>query len=448
MTTLLAQLDAAASAAPDTGPLTISGVIGPFMPVFFAAFFVSIVLTPLMRLLALRNGIVDWPDLARKNHLAPVAYLGGIAIFLGWLVGISLCYMDIAWEVQGFPVSAAGFPISIVVGAAVIALTGLFDDVYGISPRVKIGGQLFAAAAIASEHLGQAVINNVLGLVGVALPDPIVYILGTVVIAVFVIGGCNAMNLLDGLDGLASGVAAIAMGGFLVIAAIVATRVAGPAASPGEAVAMLGQFDYPARTVLCLALLGALLGFLPYNFNPAAIFMGDAGSLLLGFLCTTTILLFATVPQGMLLVTAALIVFALPITDTSLAIFRRKMQGQPIFSPDNKHIHHLLRRSGLTVRQSVAVMYSAAAMFAALGIAMVALEFRWRYILAVFVVLYGFIMVTAYKYGQRCAILEAQRKLEAERATPPAPLESPATHNGHGHPASAPATLDDRAADA
>ncbi len=432
MIALLAQLDAAAATA-SPEKLTISGVIGPFMPVFFVAFFVAFIATPLMRLLATRNGIVDWPDLARKNHIAPVAYLGGIAIFLAWLAGVSLCYVDFRWSVQGFAVSASGFPLSIIVGAAVVSLTGLFDDVYGISPRVKVGGQLFAAAAIASEHLGEQLVGNVLSLVGLELPFTLVYILGTLIIAVFVVGGCNAMNLLDGLDGLASGVAAIAMAGFLVIAAIVATRVAADAATPGQAVSSLAAIGYPARTVLCLSLLGAILGFLPYNFNPATIFMGDAGSLLLGFLCTATILMFAALPTGLLLVTAALIVFALPITDTSLAIFRRKMQGKPIFCPDNGHIHHLLRRSGLSVRQSVGVMYAAAATFAALGIAMVALNLQWRYILAVFVVLYGFIMVTAYKYGRRCVILEAQKRLEEERA---------AAAVGNGHTDTSPPVLE------
>lgn len=453
---LLAQLAPrpVASASTAAPALTISEVIAPFMAVFFVAFFVSFVATPLMRLLATRNGIVDWPDMARKNHLVPVAYLGGVGIFLGWLAGIALCYADIRWELQGYAVGTSEFPIAVVLGAAVICLTGLFDDVYGISPRVKIGGQLFAAAAIASQHLGQQLLHNAFGLLGLDLPPTLLYIAGTVIIAAFIIGGCNAMNLLDGLDGLASGVAGIAMIGFLLIAAIVCVRAAEDAVTAAAAVDSLGAVGYPMRTVLCLAAIGAILGFLPYNFNPATIFMGDAGSLLLGFLCATTILMFGAIPgQGLLLATAALIVFALPITDTSLAIFRRKLAGQPIFSPDNKHIHHLLRRAGLSVRQSVLVMYSAAIAFAALGVMMVALEWRWRYILAVFVVLYGFIMVTAFKYGQRCAILEAQKKLEAQQAAAAAPLAAlhaigngSANGNGHAHAPAIP--IIERAADA
>ena len=160
-----------------------------------------------------------------------------------------------------------------------------------------------------------------------------------------------------------------------------------------------------------------MLGFLPYNFNPASIFMGDTGSLLLGYLCVSSILLYADAGgKSLLLVTAGLIVFAVPITDTSLAIFRRKMQGKPIFSPDSQHIHHLLRRSGLSVKKSVLVMYAAAAVFAGLGYLMVAMELRWRYVLAVFFVLYAFIVINAYKYGRQYAILQAKNEKKAKKA--------------------------------
>lgn len=423
---LLAQIESA-NAAGETGDAGdgLSQVIAPYMAVFFAAFFATFILTPLMRMLATRNGIVDWPDLARKNHIQPVAYLGGVAIFLGWLIGVSLCFLPLPnlGDGLGANLASVSFPLSIVIGAAAVNLTGLFDDVYGISPRVKIGGQLFAAAALATGDMGTRLVDSAVALIGLNLPDPIVYILGTVVIAAFVVGGCNATNLLDGLDGLASGVVAIAAIGFLIIAALVTQRHA------GSSDLVLHMMTDPTRLVMCLAIIGALLGFLPYNFNPATIFMGDAGSLLLGYLSVTVILLFAQAESNsLLLITAALIVFALPIADTSLAIFRRKLAGQPIFSPDCRHIHHLLRRSGMSIKQAVVTMYIVAILFAALGISMVALEWRWRYVLAVFFVLYGFIMVTAYKYGQQQAILDAQRKLEESRQA-----AAPATTHGHDH---------------
>jgi len=161
--------------------------------------------------------------------------------------------------------------------------------------------------------------------------------------------------------------------------------------------------------VMCLAVLGALLGYLPYNFNPATIFMGDTGSLLLGFLSVTTIMLFAHADDGPLLVMAALMVFALPITDTTLAIVRRKMSGQPVFSADSNHLHHQLLRfttslnvgPALNVKLAVLALYGLSMMFALLGVSMVFL--RWRYVMAAFMVVFGFVIVTAYKAGQRHA---------------------------------------------
>lgn len=418
MTALLAQLGGdvgAASGVADGAelmslePTTLTQVVAPYMGIFFVAFFVAIVTTPLMRMLAVRNGIVDLPDLKRKNHIEPVAYLGGVAIFLGWVIAIAMAHL----VAPGHPALALarGNPLlMIMLGAGAITLTGFFDDVYSISPRVKIGGQLFAAAALANYNVGTQLIDLVFSNIGVqslvlggwdALPL-INYVLGTALIAAMVIGGCNSMNLIDGLDGLASGVTVIAGIGFLSMAAYVA----------------LDHPDLmkdPVRIAVCLALIGAVLGFLPYNFNPASIFMGDTGSLLLGYLCIASILLYADAGgRSLLLVTAGLIVFAVPITDTSLAIFRRKMQGKPILSPDSQHIHHLLRRSGLSVKKSVGVIYLAATMFAVLGYTMVAMELRWRYVLAVFFVIYGFIVVTAYKYGRQYAILHPPGSPKAE----------------------------------
>ncbi len=383
--------------------LTLSQIIAPYMNVFFLAFFVAIVMTPVMRILAVRNGVVDWPDLKRKNHIQPVAYLGGIAIFIGWLSGILLCYFTVSHTSRGGSATGVDFPLSIILGAAAIAITGVLDDVYGISPKVKIGGQLFAAAALAQERVGLSLVEQTFDILHISAPEWCIYILGTAIIAFFVVGGCNAVNLLDGLDGLAAGVVTIAMIGFLFIAAMEAARLHDQQSAPQ------GLIADPIRIVMCLATIGAILGFLPYNFNPASIFMGDAGSLLLGYLSVASILLFAQkgVKDNLLMVTACLIVFALPITDTSLAIFRRKLRGKPIFSPDNQHIHHLLRRSGLSVKQTVMVMYGLAITFAVLGCTLVAMQLRWRYILAVFVVLYGFIMVISYKYSKNTILSES-----------------------------------------
>ncbi|MEO0964936.1 MAG: MraY family glycosyltransferase [Planctomycetota bacterium] len=420
-------------------------VLAPYMSVFFLAFLVSLVATPLMRSLALANGIVDVPDLLRKNHREPIAYLGGVAIFIGWLIGILGCNFVVP---HTFDVPDGGitveFPISIVIGGIAIVMTGMLDDIYGISPRLKIGGQLFAAAGLALDDIGHRFVENSLGLLGLGfVPEVVVYCLGTVLLAFLVVAGCNAVNLIDGLDGLAAGVCAIATLGFLAVATLVAVNALGNAD-----IAVASLATDPIRIVMCLAVVGAILGFLPYNFNPATIFMGDAGSLLLGFFGVTSILLFAdTGGAALKLGIACLIIFGVPITDTSLAIIRRKMRGKPIFSPDNEHLHHLLRRSGYTVRQSVGILYAVAVGFAVIGVGMVAMDLELRYVLAVFAVIYAFIFVTMYKVARNLAARDrviapppapgpaTLPDTAAPDAEPPAdgPLVAATNGNGHGN---------------
>lgn len=414
--------------------LTADGVISPYVPVFLVAFLVAFAATPVMRLLAIRHGIVDRPDAKRKLHARPIAYLGGVAIFLGWLAGISMCMflppLELGPSTGDAPMHVS-FPVMILLGAGAIVVTGIVDDVYGVSPRVKVGGQLFAAAALAHEQLGYNLIYYLLTLAGLNNPPWLVcYVLGAAVIAVFVVGGCNALNLLDGLDGLAAGVTGIAQVGLLFLATVAAIQIAERSATES----LLTNLTHD-RIIITLATLGAVMGFLPFNFNPASIFMGDTGSLLLGYLTVTTILLFSDrAINGPFFVMAGLIVFALPIMDTSLAIFRRKMRGQPLFSPDNQHLHHQLLRfmkslglgPNMSVKSAVLTLYAIALLFAATGGAMLFL--RWRYVLIFFLVLFGFIIAVAYKSGQQ--------QLPAPPLFPPLPPTTPLPQPPHAdvHP--------------
>lgn len=427
-------------------------VISPYVTVFFVSWLVAIVATPMMRLIAIRFGIVDKPDLDRKSHLEPVAYLGGVAIFLAWLAGIGVCYLFEGHnpkQLARYGLTHVPFPPSIIAGAAIITLVGLIDDIKHISPRVKVGGQLFGAAMLAYNDLGTALMEDVLGAANLSNPDiaqslgnlinvnlgemSLAYILGTAVIAIFVIGACNAVNLLDGLDGLVAGSLSISCLGFLVIACYVAISLNHPSVD----VTQSDLLTDPVRLAMCVATLGALLGFLPHNFNPASIFMGDAGSLLLGYLCATIILLFAhSMEKGPVLVTAALVVFALPITDTALAIFRRVMSGKSVFSPDNLHLHHHIVRTFsrmgagplLSVKLAVMTMYVLSAIFAILGCSLVFI--RWRLGLVVFAVIFGFVTVIAYKAAHRHLVIN---KIQAERnaaaIAPVTPVE-PGTPTG------------------
>ncbi len=386
-------------------------ILNEYLVVFVVAFLASLLTVPVCRRIAMMYGIVDWPD-RRKMHAQPVAYLGGLAVYCGIIAGLIIAYLP------GFTYHSPYVdypPVALLFGTTLILLTGVVDDVWGLSPRVKVGGQLLAAAALAIEDVGVKVATGLLRPLGELLGNPeltwhipfpgdvqflgtgsleidLVYWTGTAIIAIAVIGACNASNLIDGLDGLCSGTTAISAAGLLAISLYLATEMPG------------GVLPYPqgkldaARVILSLALLGACLGFLPYNFNPANIFLGDAGSLLLGF--TTISLILMLGERGFThLVIAGLIVYAVPVIDTTLAIVRRKMAGKPIMSADDQHLHHMLKRTGLGVKGAVFVLYGIAATFAAVGVSLV--FFRGRVAYAAALVLAAFVGVTAIKIARR-----------------------------------------------
>ena len=412
-------------------------VLHGYIAVFIVAFLVTLCATPIMRRVAVAMGVVDTPKEARKLHKTPVAYLGGVAVYLGILAGIVFSYLgffgpvlpDTIFEIHSYDAAQHGMlavPFSIVLGLTVIMVTGVIDDVVGLDPIYKISGQLLAAAALAMQQVGTKVAAGVMlpladlvGLstiesspgvetVGFIIPIPgsgdgipvdLIYWVGTAVIAVFVLGGCNASNLIDGLDGLLSGVTAMASVGLLVIAL-------------GLAVFDDGALD-ASRVVLVLCVLGACLGFLPHNFNPATIFLGDCGSLLLGFVTIVLILSLGDTGKTHLVV-AGLIIYAIPIIDTALAIVRRKMAGRSMSEPDDQHLHHMLKRS-LGTKGAVLTLYGIGALFAVLG---VWLSFgRVRVVLTIALVVASFIGVIAVKIARRQAI-EAQAVGAPDRTGP------------------------------
>lgn len=384
---------------------TADEVLSPYIYVFYVAFIVSFIFTPMMRRVATYYGIIDRPD-ARKMHSQPVAYLGGIAVFLGWLCALAFSQFLSLHRTEPGLLSHPQVKFSIVVGATAIVLLGLFDDLYRISPRMKIAGQVFAAVCMIVEGVGTRCLEPILvpismriqGLLGPGLlhalhlpqlpalliPDWVTVTLSGIFVICAVVGCCNATNLMDGLDGLCGGVTAIIAGGFLFLAVHLA-MVGGGMNSNWDAL----------RVILGLALLGAVLGFIPFNFNPASIFMGDAGSMFLGFSCATLIILMAQERGKWLL--AAMVMFALPVLDTALAFARRWVNGRPLFSPDKFHFHHQLVARGSSVRRTVITIYTIAIGFALLGGAIVFV--RTRYAIAVYLVVFGSIIVAAYKMG-------------------------------------------------
>lgn len=398
-----------------------------YLPILTIAFVVTLLTTPLMRKLAIRHGVIDRPSEARKVHRVPIAYLGGVAVFLGILAGVAASYAGIGGiddHYSGAPSSAPEFamvPVSVLVGMLLITLTGLIDDVTGLDPRLKISGQLLAAAALAMEDVGTKVAAQVLKPTlgawlgneqlqyaihlpfSIPLQNPptnvlvidIIYWVGVAIIALFVLGACNASNLIDGLDGLLSGVTAISVSGLLIIAL-------GLAAADDGLVRGVANLD-GARIVMCMAVIGACLGFLPHNFNPATIFLGDTGSLLLGYMTIVIVLMLGDTGKTDL-VLAGLIVYAIPIIDTTLAIVRRKMAGKSIGSADDQHLHHQLKRA-LGVKGAVLALYGIGIVFAILGVWLTMA--RLRVVLTISLMFAAFIGVTAVKIARRAA-LEAE----------------------------------------
>jgi UDP-GlcNAc:undecaprenyl-phosphate GlcNAc-1-phosphate transferase len=376
-------------------------VVSPYIYVFYLSFALAFVLTPIMRAIALYYGIIDHPDKIRKMHKEPVAYLGGVAVFIAWLGGVAVSELLHLHRIDpGWPTDVVGMahPIirfGIIVGALLIALLGLWDDVYKLEPWMKIAGQISAAMFLLWDGVGldlmRPVLQPVIALIGYAVgggisqpPDWLVTVASSGFVIVLVVGCCNATNLMDGLDGLCGGVTAVISAGFLFVAVHLA---------------MFGapfQTNIDAqRVILALALLGAVLGFIPYNFNPASIFMGDTGSMFLGFVCSTMIILMGMGHLKWFL--ASMVIFALPILDTVLAFARRWTNGRPLFSADKQHFHHQLVARGFSVKQTVLISYALAVFFGLLGVSMVYM--RTRYTIAIYMVVFGSIMVTAYKLG-------------------------------------------------
>ncbi|MDI3280579.1 MAG: MraY family glycosyltransferase [Bacillota bacterium] len=287
---------------------------------FVASFLLTALITPFVWLAARRWRLLDWPD-ERKIHRFPVPRLGGVAIYLSLLASALIFLPD-------------GHLLALLLPATAIFLLGLWDDLFGLAPAVKLAGQVGAALLLVALGVKIQFLTNPLGgmifLGPWALPATLFWVVSVT----------NVVNLTDGLDGLAAGVA------FIVAAALFSVALSMDQAGIALWTAILG---------------GATLGFLPYNFNPAKIFLGDSGAMLIGFMLAALAAegaLKGATAVALLVPTVAL---GVPILDTAFAIVRRFWQGRPIYRPDREHLHHRLLSLGLSQRQAVAVIYAVSA---------------------------------------------------------------------------------------
>lgn len=320
------------------------------------AFAVTVMSTPLAIAAARRFGIMDFPDQLLKPHAVPTPYLGGTAICAGWLAAILIALL--AGKV------AVGLTLPILLGGLAMSGLGLADDVHDLSAKLRlILGAAIIGAVLVVTHTGSGLVHAVLGPLNLDFPPAVSTVFSYLLGIFIVLGACNSSNLIDGLDGLCSGVTAIISLGFFVLAAHLASF-------------QTEQAGHAVRLVLSIAMLGSAAGFLPHNFNPAKIFMGDAGSVLLGYNCGMMILLFAEWANFRWVV-AALMIFALPIFDTSLAMFRRWRSGKSIFSGDRSHFYDQLVQRGFTVRQSVLISYGLTLFYGVAGLVLMLIQLRY-----------------------------------------------------------------------
>lgn len=348
----------------------------------------SLVATPAFRSLALRRGICDIPDQAVKTHRRPIPYLGGCAIWLAWTLPL-LIYGLAAKDVQWRALAA------ILAGGAVAFATGLVDDLKNINPRTKLIGQSAAAALLLLGGVRWSAYPNVswLPILNFAQDALLVVVVCHVMHFGVVIGATNATNLLDGLDGLCSGVTVVISFGFLMLATSL-TAWANP-----EWVGDPVTYKYSRlQIVVALALVGAAIGFLPYNFPPARIFMGDAGSIFIGYVLAAMMVMFASRFGMVKWFVGALFIFGLPILDTGLALIRRILNGRPIMMPDRSHLYdQMVDRAGLSVRATFWVFIAASA--ALVGAGLLVLYWPGKHALLFYLGLGMILLMVAWRVG-------------------------------------------------
>ena len=303
---------------------------------FVLAALTSAILTPITIKLAYKVGAVDIPKDARRVHSKTMPRMGGLAFILGFFV--SIIYMLLTGGIAD-TTNLFGFFI----GLAIIASVGFLDDVYQLKAWQKLIAQMIAAIVVIASGLRICYINiPFLTLYG--LND----ILSIIITFGWIIGVTNALNLIDGLDGLATGVSAISTLSLSVI------------------FILNGSGELPL--LLTIALLGGLIGFLPYNFNPAKTFMGDVGSNSLGFILATVSMIGMAKTYTFMAIILPVVILGLPIFDTLFAIFRRILHHKSIMEADRGHLHHRLIDAGLTQKQAVLVLYAVTAILGILAV--------------------------------------------------------------------------------
>ncbi|MGH4051867.1 MAG: glycosyltransferase family 4 protein [Clostridium sp.] len=323
---------------------------------------ISFIITPLVKKLAIKVNAIDVPKDNRRVHIKPVPVMGGLAIYISFVVGVVL-YNGILTTSQ----------IGIIIGATIIVIGGIIDDIKDLRPKYKLLIQVAAAICLLLSGISIAIIANPFK---VFYPYLNIGWINIPVTIIWIVGVTNAFNLIDGLDGLAAGVAFISCVTLMIVSLL------------------NGRLE---AAFLTAVLSGSILGFIPYNFNPASIFMGDTGSQLLGFLLAAISIEGAIKSATAFIIAVPVLAFGIPIYDTLFAMIRRKINGKSIMQADKGHLHHRLLDMGMSQKQAVIIMYFISAVLGGIAIIAMQLSNRTAYFLLVIVMVA--VVSIAWKYG-------------------------------------------------
>lgn len=323
-----------------------------YIMAFVLAFLISFAMTPVAKKVAFKVGAIANPR-KRDMHSKPIPRMGGIAIVAGFMITLFI-------SIQFITVLDWKQVIGITSGALIIFLLGFFDDIYELSAKLKFLIQILAATIVALSGVSIPFIS--IPFIGNA--PMFLDMLSIPITVIWIVGITNAVNFIDGLDGLAAGVSSIASLCLMVLSI---------------------YSGYPIAILLTTILAGSCLGFLPYNFNPASIFMGDTGSTFLGFILAVTSILGLLKSYTIVTIVVAVLVLGLPVFDTAFAIIRRLLAGKPITAPDRGHLHHRLVDSGYSQKQAVITLYAISGVFGLSAIAVANHDFR--FIVAIFIIM-------------------------------------------------------------
>lgn len=331
--------------------------------VFIVSIIVTILTVPLAKKTAILFGAIDYPSARRVNMIA-TPRLGGLAMFLGMAAGLLTAYLGTEFFGWNNPfISHNGQHINywgVLFGIVLMFLVGIIDDIFDLKAKIKFGGQLIAATIVTFSGVLLSSIHNPVGAGYIEFG-----LLSYPLTIFYLVAFANIINLIDGLDGLAAGITGISASTILIFAVLQAR---------------------PDAIIFSLILIGACIGFLKWNYHPASIFMGDSGSLLLGF--TLGIISLIATARSTLFVSLLVPILAagVPILDTMFAIIRRKREHRPIDEADKGHIHHKLMKAGFSQKNTVLIMWAWTAMLSACAVIITGADNTLRIIFSIIVI--------------------------------------------------------------